>query len=117
MHKKYGDEDRRAGDRRSGRNQRIEERISCSLNVTTYDIRRKTPTEAKAVSISKHGMGLIINSQLYSGDSIEIAIQGKLDEPVQIEGKVVWCKEISSTEFRAGIVFTSPLSLNELIGQ
>lgn len=98
-------------------NKRCEERISCSLNVTTYDMRRKTPTEARASDISKRGMCLIINSQLYSGDFIEIAIQGKLDEAVQVEGKVLWCKEVSSTEFRAGIVFTSPLPLNELTEQ
>lgn len=97
------------------REKRIKSSIPCNLDfLNVHDSLRDTPSEAMAVNISKRGVGLITNVQVYAGDIIEISLQVNPKDPIRIEGKALWCKEASPGEFRVGIIFNAPFPLNRL---
>lgn len=114
MLKEHAAEDMRIDDeKRSER--RITSSIPCTLNfLNIRDERRRPPSEAMIVSICRRGVGLITNAQVYSGDLIEISFQVRPENPICIEGKALWCKEVSPKEFRVGVILNTTIPSDDL---
>ncbi len=104
---------------KTGADKRTEKRIKlsipCVLNFSGIsDKDRALPSEATVVSVSRRGTGLVTNVPLHSGDLIEISIQVGPENTISVEGKALWCKEVSPDRYRVGISLSAEFPIHEL---
>lgn len=97
----------------SGKERRQHFRFKCELDVTyTVEVKPNLKSRAKTVDISEGGMKLRLDDKLPSGSILDLKIAlPNLKQPAEIEGEVVWSKEIDGSDpsgkryFYSGIKF------------